>query len=78
MVLKLRSICLQVSPLFESDVISDGIQTRFADADDVLVFESDVISDGIQTVIVANKLSIEFESDVISDGIQTYASPDCR
>ena len=69
---------IRLSKVFESDVISDGIQTRFADADDVLVFESDVISDGIQTNYLTSIKRSVFESDVISDGIQTYASPDCR
>ena len=35
--------------LFESDVISDGTQTRIREEYDKRKFESDVISDGTQT-----------------------------
>ena len=34
---------------FESDVISDGTQTKNAENDKLRRFESDVISDGTQT-----------------------------
>ena len=36
--------------MFESDVISDGIQTLKAIFQRLTAFESDVISDGIQTI----------------------------
>ena len=35
--------------MFESDVISDGTQTRLLGARSMQAFESDVISDGTQT-----------------------------
>ena len=41
--------------LFESDVISDGTQTRVRMTFSPLRFESDVISDGTQTDFVAKK-----------------------
>ena len=34
---------------FESNVISDGTQTRWSDFGRMVTFESDVISDGTQT-----------------------------
>ena len=36
---------------FESDVISDGTQTKIPKQMYLLMFESDVISDGTQTVL---------------------------
>ena len=56
---------------FESDVISDGTQTRKAAANQLSRFESDVISDGTQTTGNAAAAGNLFESDVISDGTQT-------
>ena len=56
---------------FESDVISDGTQTRPAVCEGYAEFESDVISDGTQTVTLGVKTVCRFESDVISDGTQT-------
>ena len=58
---------------FESDVISDGTQTKLAQQTLNVKFESDVISDGTQTKNTYNVLWIVFESDVISDGTQTIA-----
>ena len=37
--------------LFESDVISDGTQTRIEGSLKEAAFESDVISDGTQTLV---------------------------
>ena len=56
---------------FESDVISDGTQTKIPKQMYLLMFESDVISDGTQTMDVAEEKPSQFESDVISDGTQT-------
>ena len=56
---------------FESDVISDGTQTRVFVRYVVGRFESDVISDGTQTLYKQKRTNRKFESDVISDGTQT-------
>ena len=56
---------------FESDVISDGTQTKRIAWNNFIQFESDVISDGTQTYKVFLMAHHEFESDVISDGTQT-------
>ena len=55
MVLKLYGIYITVSPLFESDVISDGTQTFTLGALHHYLFESDVISDGTQTKMLLSQ-----------------------
>ena len=71
MVLKLYKFSTVLSLEFESDVISDGTQTVFADSQTAELFESDVISDGTQTPVCFAAIKMLFESDVISDGTQT-------
>ena len=56
---------------FESDVISDGTQTRIEGSLKEAAFESDVISDGTQTGKDEIIKLPWFESDVIFDGTQT-------
>ena len=58
---------------FESDVISDGTQTKADFRIIMIMFESDVISDGTQTKKGRSIIVPMFESDVISDGTQTPA-----
>ena len=71
MVLKQNTALPVANHQFESDVISDGTQTRQYNMDKKYLFESDVISDGTQTQYTSTKNTTLFESDVISDGTQT-------
>ena len=50
MVLKQNGMVYNIREVFESDVISDGTQTKTFRTRNVLPFESDVISDGTQTL----------------------------
>ena len=71
MVLKLFEELDVADDEFESDVISDGTQTKQKRRSTLRWFESDVISDGTQTGRTNSDTESTFESDVISDGTQT-------